>query len=60
MNLLPEEMYEEILLESKDLSVCLTNKKSLSICQKKEFWYKKFNNENLPFDWIDVKKNTYS
>jgi hypothetical protein len=56
MNQLPDEMYENILLESKDLSVCLTNKKLLSICQKKDFWYKKFNKENLPFDWIDVKK----
>lgn len=29
------------------------NKQTLAICQSKQFWYKKFEIQNLPIDWIE-------
>lgn len=49
---LPNEMWEEILLQS-DENLCLLNKQTVSICQSKEFWYKKFASQDLPIDWVE-------
>ncbi len=54
--ILPNEIWEEILLVSKDLdNTCFINKNTINICENKHFWYKKMTLEDLPYEWV---KNT--
>ncbi len=53
---LPSDAWEEILLQSDNLkNICMLNKTTIKICESKNFWIKKFEFQQLPYDWVNKK-----